>query len=159
MKSLALWSLCLLSLVGCAAVNAPVRHASDLSAYESFYVPAQADDSLGLAAIIAQRMKAAGLTCQTGQSAKVPASADAVIRYRTEPLPGNASRLQKLVLEDVDARSGRTAGRSRSDQPASLMPESNAAMADLAVRNLMAATPGPNGRPRGSLMERETLLW
>jgi|GEM_PF-2658876 hypothetical protein len=159
MKSLALWSLCLLSLVGCAAVNAPVRHASDLSAYESFYVPAQADDSLGLAAIIAQRMKAAGLTCQTGQSEKAPASAEAVIRYRTELLPGNASRLQMLVLEVVDARSGRTAGKSRSDQPASLMPESNAAMADLAVRNLMAATPGPNGRPRGSLMERETLLW
>ena len=159
MKSLILWSFCLLSLISCAALNAPVRHAQDLSAYKSFSVMPQADDSLNLAPMIAQHLKALGINCEASNSSKPPASADGLIRYRYETLAENTSHLQKLVLEVTDARDGKKVSVSLSLQPPSLMPDSNADMVAKAVRNLMAATPGPKGHPRGSLMERDTLLW
>ncbi len=159
MKSLTLWSFCLLSLISCAALNAPVRHAHDLSAYKSFCVMPQADDALNLAPLIVQHLKALDIACEPSQNSKPLPSADALIRYRYETLAENTSHLQKLVLEVTDARSGKKVSVSLSAQPPSLMPDSNSDMVAKAVRNLMAATPGPKGHPRGSLMERETLLW
>ncbi len=159
MKSIFLYSLLLVSLVGCAVMNAPVRNARDLSSYKSFYVQAQSNDSLSLAPIIAERLQKAGVNCTSGSAAKPTAPADALVRYRYDLLPANPSHLQKLILEVVDLRSGKTASLSQSSQPASLMPDSNTDMVTKSVNNLLAATPGPSGHARGSLMERDTLLW
>lgn len=156
MKSFALGLLSLLSLISCAALNAPVRHARDLSAYESFVVVALPNDALGLTSLIDQSLKKEGLSTRESdtQTAKL-----ARVRYRYETLPEDSRHLMKLVLEASDAQSGKAVAVSVSHQVPSLMPDSNADMVAKAVRNLLAATPGPKGRPRGSLMERETLLW
>lgn len=154
MKPLLLWSACLSVVLGLASCHSMVRRAVDLSAYKTFQVQPQSGDSLGMAGILADRMTAVGIDCKAGGQTK----ADALVRYSTEALPGRADRIQKLVIEIVDARTGKRVTSSRSDQEASLMPESNVSMADLAIRSLLAATPGPSGRPRGSLMERETLF-
>lgn len=156
MKAAALLCLALLGvLTSCRSLEAPVRQARDLSGCKSFHL-AQADkDRLGLAGMIAGEMRAQGLTC--GSEGKA-AAGDSRLSYRWETLPGRSDRLGRLVLE-VRQPGGELLATSRSEQPASLMPADNAEMARLAVRNLLAATPGPGGRPRGSLMERETLLW
>lgn len=153
MKHLLLCALPLLTLTSCA-LNAPVKHARDLSAYKTLHVPAQPGAPDGLAEAIASQLGNLGF--QSSASAK---GADGVIAYRSEPLPGRPDHLQKLVVQVRDAKTGAVVTTARSDQPASLMPAANADMVALALRNLVAATPGPRGHPRGSLMERETLLW
>ena len=156
MKAAALLCLALLGLLtSCRTLEAPVHHARDLSGCKTFHVTQADNDRLGLADLIAAEMKAQGFTCRTGGK---PAAGDSRLSYRHETLPGRSDRLGRLVLE-VEQPTGERLATSRSDQPASLMPADNAEMTRLAVRNLLAATPGPNGRPRGSLMERETLLW
>ena len=132
-----------------------MRQARDLSACKSFHVARTDSDKLGLAELIVAEMSAQGFACRSDGKA---GTTDSLIRYRWETLPGRADRLGRLVLE-VHQPGGDLLASSRSEQPASLMPADNAEMTRLAVRNLLAATPGPNGHPRGSLMERETLLW
>lgn len=156
MKSFALWLLSLLSLISCAALNAPVRHARDLSAYQSFSVVALPNDALGLTSLIDQNLKKEGLNSRVGDT---QTANTARVRYRYETLPEDSHHLMKLVLEVVDSQSGKAVTVSVSTQVPSLMPDSNADMVAKALRNLLAATPGPKGHPRGSLMERETLLW
>ena len=156
MKAAALLCLALLGLLtSCRSLEAPVHQASDLSGCKSFHIVPATGDPHGLAELIAAEMSAQGCACR---SEGKPAAADSQLSYRWETLPGRADRLGRLVLE-VRQPGGERLASSRSEQPASLMPADNAEMARLAVRNLLAATPGPNGRPRGSLMERETLLW
>jgi hypothetical protein len=150
-----LWLALLGVLTSCRSLEAPVHQASDLSGCKSFHVVPGTDDELGLAGLIAAEMSAQGFACRTGGK---PANADTRLSYRHEALIGRGDRLGRLVLE-VHQPDGQRLAASRSEQPASLMPVDNAEMARLAVRNLLAATPGPKGRPRGSLMERETLLW
>lgn len=151
------WASILL-LSGCAALEAPVRHTADLSACKTFHVSTEGGDPLGFAPLLVAEMEAMDLKCTHGGGA-APKEADALLTFRYEPLPGRADRASKLVVQAVDVRSGKVLATSRSDQEASLFPSPNAEMARLAIRNLMAATPGPKGHPRGSLMERETLLW
>ncbi len=156
MKAAALLCLALLGLLtSCRSLEAPVHQASDLSGCTSFHIAPANGDPLGLAGLIATEMSAQGFACR---SEGKPAAAESRLSYRWETLPGRSDRLSRLVLE-VRQSGGERLASSRSEQPASLMPADNAEMARLAVRNLLAATPGPNGRPRGSLMERETLLW
>ncbi len=132
-----------------------MRQARDLSACKSFHVTQTDGDKLGLAGLINAEMSAQGFACRSDGKA---AATDSRLSYRWETLPGRADRLGRLILE-VRQPGGELLTSSRSEQPASLMPADNAEMTRLAVRNLLAATPGPNGHPRGSLMERETLLW
>ena len=156
MKAAAFLCLALLGmLTSCRSLEAPVRQARDLSACKSFHVAQAEGDNLGLAELIAAEMRTQGFACRSDGKAS---AGDSRLSYRWEPLPGRADRLGRLVLEVRQPNSEAVAG-SRSEQPASLMPADNTEMTRLAVRNLLAATPGPNGRPRGSLMERETLLW
>lgn len=156
MKAAALLCLALLGLLtSCRTLEAPVHNARDLSGCKSFHITPASDDRLGLAELIAAEMRAQGFASRTDGK---PAAGDSRLSYRLETLPGRSDRLGRLVLE-VRQPDGEQLALSRSEQPASLMPADNAEMARLAVRNLLAATPGPNGRPRGSLMERETLLW
>lgn len=156
MKAAACLCLALLGLLtSCRSLEAPVHHASDLSGSKSFHIPQAPDDRLGLADLIATEMNAQGFTTRAGGK---PAAGDSRLSYRWELLPGRTDRLGRLTLK-VNQPNGESQAGSRSDQPASLMPADNTEMVRLAVRNLLAATPGPNGRPRGSLMERETLLW
>lgn len=156
MKAAACLCLALLGLLtSCRSLEAPVRQARDLSACKSFHIAQAGGDNLGLAELIAAEMSAQGFACRSDGKAD---KADSRLSYRWEPLPGRADRLGRLILE-VRQPGGELLTSSRSEQPASLMPADNAEMTRLAVRNLLAATPGPNGHPRGSLMERETLLW
>lgn len=156
MKAAVCLCLALLGLLtSCRSLEAPVHHASDLSGCKSFHITQAPDDRLGLADLIAAEMNTQGFTTRAGGK---PAAGDSRLSYRWELLPGRNDRLGRLVLK-VNQPSGESVAGSRSDQPASLMPADNTEMTRLAVRNLLAATPGPNGRPRGSLMERETLLW
>jgi hypothetical protein len=156
MKAAALLCLAVLGLLtSCRSLEAPVRQARDLSGCKSFHIAQASGDNLGLAESIAAEMSAQGFACRSDGK---PAAGDCRLSYRWESLPGRADRLGRLVLE-VRETGGGLLANSRSEQPASLLPADNAEMARLAVRNLLAATPGPNGRPRGSLMERETLLW
>lgn len=142
-------------LTSCRSLEAPVRRARDLSACKSFHIVQADGDNLGLAGLITAEMSAQGFACRSDGQA---GAGDSRLSYRWEPLPGRTDRLGRLVLE-VRQPNGEALAGSRSEQPASLMPADNTEMTRLAVRNLLAATPGPNGRPRGSLMERETLLW
>lgn len=151
------FSGCVLLLAGCAALEAPVRNTADLSGYKSFYVHTPAQDDAGFAAVIAAEMKAVGLEC--GYGAAAPKGTQALVSYSVEALPGRPDRVGRLVLQVREAVGGKVVTTVRSDQEASLFPASNEEMTRLAVRNLVAATPGPRGNPRGSLMERETLLW
>ncbi len=156
MKVAAFLGLMLLTaLTSCRTLEAPVHHARDLSGCTSFHIATVAGDNLGLADLICAEMNAQGVSCRSDGK---PGESDSQLGYRHEGLPGRSDRIGKLVLE-VRTAGGDVMARSRSDQPASLMPADNAEMVRLAVRNLLAATPGPNGHPRGSLMERETLLW
>lgn len=156
MKLAAFLGLTLLTvLTSCRTLEAPVHHARDLSGCKSFHIATGAGDDLGLADLICAEMNAQGFSCRSGGK---PAKDDSLLGHRHEGLPGRSDRIGKLVLE-VSTAGGEVIARSRSEQPASLMPADNAEMVRLAVRNLLAATPGPNGHPRGSLMERETLLW
>jgi len=156
MKAAALFCLALLGLLtSCRTLEAPVRQTRDLSGCKSFHVAQAGDDRLGLAELIRTEMTAQGFACRSDGK---PAAGDSRLSYRWATLPGRSDRLGRLVLE-VRQPNGELLAASRSDQPASLMPAGNAEMTALAVRNLLAATPGPGGHPRGSLMERETLLW
>lgn len=156
MKAAALLCLAMIGLLtGCSSLEAPVHQTRDLSACKSFHIQQADADRLGLAEQIAAEMTAQGFTSRSGGRA---ATGDSRLSYRWETLPGRSDRLGRLILE-VHQPNGERLASSRSEQPASLMPADNAEMVRLAVRNLLAATPGPNGHPRGSLMERETLLW
>jgi hypothetical protein len=154
---LPLLSLCVTLLSGCAALEAPVRNTADLSSYERFFVQVPAQDDAGLGASIAAELTAAGMPCSHGH--KVPTGTQALVSYRVVPLPGRPDRVATLVLQVREAAGEKVVATVRSDQDASLFPVSNQEMTRVAVRNLVAATPGPKGNPRGSLMERETLLW
>lgn len=135
-----------------------MRHTADLSSCKSFHVTTEGGDPLGFAPLLAAEMKLMNVECTEGGSA-APKSADAIIAFHHDLLPSRTDRVGKLVVQARDAKTGKVLATSRSDQDASLFPASNREMARLAVRNLMAATPGPRGHPRGSLWERETLLW
>lgn len=146
-------------MVGCAALNAPVRHSRDLSSYHIFYLPNQDGDKFELAPVITHSLQKAGIKTQTGFLPKTNTPGCAIIRYHYEILPEGAFHLKKLVLEVIDAHTGKTFSLGLSCQEPSLLPDTNEEIVVKAVRNLLAATPGPNGHVRGSLMERETLLW
>lgn len=159
MKCFLLWLFCVFFMGGCAVLNAPVCHSRDLSSYHTFYVPNQDGDKLELAPIITQSLQKAGIKTQTGFLPKTNTPGCAIIRYHYETLHEGAFHLKKLVLRVIDTHTGKTFSLSLSCQEPSLLPDTNEEIDVKAVRNLLAATPGPKSHARGSLMERETLLW
>ncbi len=161
MKSLSFWLAAAgLAVLTSCALNEPLKHTADLSGYKSFYVPAQSGDNLGLATEISNQLGTMGFTSSTGNAAKPTQAVNGIVSYRVDPMVNKTTHIQKLVVQIRDAKTGQLVAASRSDQAPSLMPSSNADMVALALRNILAATPvREGGGARGSLMERETLLW
>ncbi len=156
----------LLGLLAVVSVFASCRaldhtqYGTNLSTLKTYHVQANADDRLGIAKIIADDLNRLGYKATSGTDA--PADVGGVVTYKDVWFDDTNKYLTQLNIQVSDPESGKVLGRTRADERPSMLGKPDPkGMVETALYRLFAATPAPDsktGRPRGSLMERETLL-
>jgi hypothetical protein len=146
-------------LAGCRGLD-HTQYGSNLSKLKTYHVQANEGDRLGIAKIIADDLTRLGYKATSG--AEAPAEVDGLVTYQDVWFDNSAKYLTELHIQVREPESGKILGRTRADERPSMLGKPDpSGMVEKALYRLFAATPAPEsktGRPRGSLMERETLF-
>lgn len=146
-------------LASCRALD-HTQYGSDLSKLKTYHVQANANDRLGIAKLIADDLNRLGYKATSG--AEVPAGADGIVTYQDGWFDDCNKYLTQINIQVREPGTGKILGQTRSDERPSMLGKPDpTGLVETALYRLFAATPAPDsktGRPRGSLMERETLL-
>ena len=147
------------TLAGCRALN-HVQYGTDLAALKTYHVQANSEDRLGIAKIIADDLNRLGYKATSG--AEAPADVDGVVTYQDVWFDNSSKYLTQLNIQVREPGSGKILGQTAAaERPSMLGKPDPSGMVETALYRLFAATPAPDsktGRPRASLMERETLF-
>lgn len=153
----------LLAVVGMLAGCRGLDHAqqgTNLGALKTYHVQSNADDRLGIAKIIADDLNRLGYKTTVG--AETPEGVDGVVTYQDVWFDNSNKYLTQINIQVREPGSGKILARTgAAERPSMLGKPDPTGMVETALYRLFAATPAPDsktGRPRASLMERETLF-
>lgn len=103
--------LCLLG--GCTSIDTQVDHTQDLAGRQRWFVIANANDSRGLDRLLANTLRARGLTAESGPRTMMPDNTQAAVTYQDSWTWDFGDRLMYLQVSVRDARTDRLVGTAQ----------------------------------------------